>query len=256
MTDSSTDRRPGLFDVLYGIYAWIEFALAVFAAILAAVFVPGLERRRRCVAFFSRLSLRLAGISTVIRGLEKLPTTDCVIVANHASYIDGVLLQGFLPSKFSFVVKGEMQSFPAVSFLMRRVGCRFVERFEASGSARDARRLLKAASDGESLVVFPEGTFEQEPGLGRFRAGAFAAAIRASVPVVPAVISGSRHILPSESLLPRRGHLRVDILNPIETSHPAFANSKELAAMTRKQILTVLDEPDLLPSADEPEPTT
>jgi 1-acyl-sn-glycerol-3-phosphate acyltransferase len=256
MTDSTAARRTGLVDILYGSYVWIEFALAVFGAILAAVFVPGLERRRRCVAFCSRLSLRLAGISTVVRGLEKLPATDCVIVANHASYVDGVLLQGFLPSKFSFVVKGEMQSFPAVSFLLRRVGCRFVERFEASGSARDARRLLKAASDGESLVVFPEGTFEQEPGLGRFRAGAFAAAIRAGVPVVPAVISGSRHILPAEKLLPRHGHMRIDILNPIEPTHPAFANSKKLAALTRKQILTVLDEPDLLPAADEHEPTT
>jgi len=256
MNEMNTGHRAGLVDILYGTYVWIEFALAVLAAILAAIFVPGLERRRRCVAFCSRLSLRLAGISTVVRGLEKLPAKDCVIVANHASYIDGVLLQGFLPSRFSFVVKGEMQSFPAVNILLRRVGCRFVERFEASGSARDARQLLKAASAGESLVVFPEGTFATEPGLGRFRAGAFAAAIRANVAVVPAVISGSRVILPAEKLLPRHGHLRVDILNPIETSHPAFASSKALGALARKQILTILDEPDLLPAADETKPAT
>lgn len=256
MTDANSGHRTSITGILYGSYVWIEFTLAILAAILAAIFVPGLDRRRRCVAFCGRLSLRLAGISTVVRGLEKLPTSDCVIVANHASYIDGVLLQGFLPSRFSFVVKGEMQSFPIVNILLRRVGCRFVERFEASGSARDARRLLKAASAGESLVVFPEGTFDEAPGLGRFRAGAFAAALRAAVPVVPAVISGSRFILPAERWLPRRGNLRVDILNPIAPSHPAFASSKDLAAVARQQILTVLDEPDLLPAAAATKPTT
>ncbi|MGI9203880.1 MAG: lysophospholipid acyltransferase family protein [Woeseiaceae bacterium] len=256
MTDANSGQRTTATGILYGSYVWIEFTLAMLVAILAAIFVPGVERRRRCVAFCGRLSLRLAGISTVVRGLEKLPATDCVIVSNHASYIDGVLMQGFLPSRFSFVVKGEMQSFPIVNILLRRVGCRFVERFEASGSARDARRLLKAASAGESLVVFPEGTFEETPGLGRFRAGAFAAAVRAGVPVVPAVISGSRYILPAEKLLPRRGNLRIDILNPIAASHPAFANSKALADLARQRILTVLDEPDLLPAATETKPTT
>jgi 1-acyl-sn-glycerol-3-phosphate acyltransferase len=256
MSDSNSSPQTGLIEILYGTYVWVEFALAILAAILAALIVPGIERRRKCVAFCGRLSLRLAGISVVVRGIEKLPATDCVIVANHASYIDGVLMQGYLPSRFSFVVKGEMQSFPMVHFLLRRVGCQFVERFEASGSARDARRLLKAASDGASLVVFPEGTFAEKPGLGRFRAGAFAAAIRADVPVVPAVISGSRHILPAERLLPRRGNMRIDILNPIATSHPAFASSKELAELARQQILTVLDEPDLSPAAIEAKPTT
>ena len=256
MTDTDSSRQTRLIGILYGSYVWVEFTLAVLVAILAAIFVPGMERRRQCVAFCGRLSLRLAGITTVVRGLEKIPATDCVIVANHASYIDGVVMQGFMPARFSFVVKGEMQSFPIVNILLRRVGCRFVERFEASGSARDARRLLKAASAGESLVVFPEGTFEKTPGLGRFRAGAFAAAIRAGVPVVPAVISGSRFILPADQRLPRPGNLRIDILNPIAPSHPAFTSSKDLAALARQQILTVLDEPDLLPATAATKPTT
>lgn len=246
MIDSflSVIERVGSF--LYGIYVWLEFSLAILLAILAAIFVPGVLRRRRAVAQCGRLSLRLAGISTLVRGLENIPNGDCVVVSNHASYVDGVVLQAFLPSRFSFVVKGEMERFPAVGFLMRRVGCRFVERFKMSGSARDARRLLKAASDGESLAVFPEGTFTAQPGLGRFRPGAFAAAIRAGIPIVPLVISGTRHVLPANRILPRHGHIRIDVLSPIDANHPAFDSSKDLASIARRQILTVLDEPDLL----------
>ncbi len=175
---------------LYGVYAWIVLILSVLAAVLSALLVPFLAWRRRCVSFFSRLPLRLAGVSTDVRGIENIPRGDCVVVANHASYLDGLILQGYLPARFSFVIKGEMQNFPVVGFMLRRIGSRFVERFEASGSARDARRLLRAASDGESLVVFPEGTFIRNPGLGRFRSGAFAAAINAGVPVVPVGAEG------------------------------------------------------------------
>ena len=176
----------------------------------------------------------------------RAPPGDCVVVANHASYLDGVLLQGYLPPRFSYVIKGEMGRVPFVSFLLRRIGSRFVERFDTSGSARDARQLLKAATAGESLAVFPEGTFVAEPGLGRFRAGAFAAAIKAGVPVVPVVISGSRKVLPADAILPRHGHIQIDILNPIDGSDPAYGDSRKLAKAARKRILAHLDEPDLL----------
>jgi len=241
----------GAGNFVYGLYAWICLILSVLAAVLCALLVPFLTWRRRCVSFFSRLPLRLAGVSTDVRGIENIPGGDCVVVANHASYVDGLILQGYLPARFSFVIKGEMQNFPVVGFMLRRIGSKFVERFEASGSARDARRLLRAASDGESLVVFPEGTFIRNPGLGRFRSGAFAAAINAGVPVVPVVISGSRRMMPAKKLWPRHGHLRIDILKPIEPSDDSYSSTKVLASLARQKILEVLDEPDLLAQAEQ-----
>ena len=225
MTDSRSRPTPGVAGFIYAIYTWFVFVVLVLAAIVCVLLVPG---------------------------LEKLPSGDCVVVANHASYLDGIIVQGYLPPRFSYVIKGEMQNFPLVGLMLRRIGSKFVERFEASGSARDARQLLRAASAGESLAFFPEGTFIEEPGLGRFRPGAFAAAIKAGVPVVPVVISGSRHILPAEIFMPRHGHLRLDILNPIEPAHAAFASSKALAQLARQRILEVLEEPDLLEREDEP----
>jgi 1-acyl-sn-glycerol-3-phosphate acyltransferase len=251
MTDTKPSISRGLGGLLFGIYAWLVFVVCVFFAILSALIVPGLERRRHCVATCGRLIFTLTGVHTTVRGLEKLPAGDSVVVANHASYIDGVLLQGYLPQRFSYVIKGEMQHVPLIGFVLRRVGSRFVERFDISGSARDARHLLKAARKGESLAVFPEGTFIKEPGLGRFRAGAFAAANNAGAPIVPVAILGSRKILPAGARLPRHGHLVIEILNPIDRSDPAYANSKQLAELARQSILEVLDEPDLLsPPAD------
>ncbi len=249
MNSSAHSTARGPVSYLYGLYCWLAFLVCIFFAILSAVLVPGLERRRRYVAACSRMVFTLAGVHVKVRGYENLPAGHCIVVANHASIMDGVLLQGFLPPRFSFVIKGEMQRIPGVNFLLRRVGSIFVERFDASGSARDARYLLRAASAGESLTFFAEGTVISNPGLSRFRAGAFAAAIKASVPIVPLAISGSRKVLVAHTLLPRHGHLRIDVLNPIEPSHPDFADSKALAELSRQRILEVLDEPDLLADA-------
>ena len=242
--DAPATSRIGA--ILFGIYAWFAFVLCVLSGIVFALLLPGLARRRRWVSAAARAAFRLTGMPVKVRGLEKLPAGHCIVVANHASYIDGVLLFGFMPPRFSFVIKGEMKHLPPVSILLRRIGARFVERFDATGSARDARNLLKAASSGESFAFFPEGTFRPHPGLDRFRSGAFAAAIKGGLPVVPTVISGSRHVLPGGHVLPRHGHLRIDVLNPIEPGDPAFGNSRDLAELSRQRILEILDEPDLL----------
>ena len=249
MTDSNPTARIGITGFFYGIYAWFTFIPCLLAAILGALLMPGLDRRRRWVMACSRLPFTLSGIKTIVRGLEKLPAGDCILVANHASYIDGVLAHAFLPPRFSYVIKGEVQNVPVAGFLLKRIGSKFVERFDVSGSARDARSLMKAASAGESLAFFPEGTFVEEPGLGKFRAGAFATAINAGVPVVPVVICGSRKILPAGAILPRHGHLQIEILNPIDRNEAAWDNSRQLAELARQRILEVLDEPDLAPEA-------
>lgn len=246
MNSALPSRRRGPGGYLFGVYAWVVFVLFAFGAVLSATLLPGLERRRRWVSASARMPFTFTGVPVDVSGLDKLPAGDCVVVANHASYLDGVLLQAYLPPHFSYVIKREVRDLPVMGFLLKRIGSKFVDRFDASASARDARHLLKAARGGESLAFFPEGTFIAEPGLGRFRPGAFAAATRAGIPLVPVVISGSRHMLPAETVLPRYGRLRIDILDPIHESEPAWGNNRELAALARERILTVLDEPDLV----------
>lgn len=231
---------------LWGVFAWLSFALAVLFALLVTIFVPGVERRPRLAALASKGIFVLAGVNVEVVGMNNLPSGSCVVVANHASYIDGFLLKGYLPARFSFVIKGEMRGIPIAHFLLRRAGAKFVERSDHSGSARDARQIVRAAQGGESLAFFPEGTFVMEPGVGHFRPGAFVAAVRGNLPIVPIAISGTRTMLPSGRLLPRPNALRFDILPAIGPGDPDFPDSRVLAEAARQRILAVLDEPDLL----------
>lgn len=237
---------------LWGLLAWLSFFVAVLFALLIAIFVPGSARRQRLARLASRGVFVLAGVKVEFVGMDSLPPGNCIVVANHASYIDGILLKGYLPAHFSFVIKGEMRDIPIVHFLLRRAGAKFVERNHHTGSARDARQIVKAAQGGESLAFFPEGTFREERGVGRFRPGAFVAAARGNMPVVPIAVSGTRYMLGSGRLWPRPNTLRFDILPAISPGDPEFTDSRALAETARQRILDVVAEPDLLDLSGDP----
>ena len=118
--------------------------------------------------------------------MDNLPTDDCVVVANHASYLDGLLLKGYLPWRFNFVIKGEMRNFAPAHFLLRRSGAKFVERTDVKGSTRDARQIVKARWTANRSDSSRKEHFSGRAGRpGRFRPGAFVAAIKSEMPVVP-----------------------------------------------------------------------
>ena len=238
-----------LFETVYGVYAVSVFLILGTLALILVTLVPGLSlNARRAIAHWTSKSfLFCAGFRTRLINMQAIPSGPCVIVANHASYLDGVLLKGVLPARFSFVIKKEVSRVPLAGMLLRRIGSEFVDRFNRHAGAVDARRLIKAADAGQALAFFPEGTFIEQPGLGKFHTGAFAIAARAGLPVVPVVIRGTRHILRSGQFLPRPGKIEVEILPTIIV--PASLDSASVASMTRDQararILAALDEPDL-----------
>lgn len=233
-----------LWHGLFGVYAAIVFVvMALLTTALVAV-APRLATRRRIVRRGAASVFRLTGTRLLVRGLSHIPDEPCIIVANHASYLDGPILTAALPPRFGFVIKREMTHVPLAHFLLRRIGSEFVERKDTHKSAADARRILQKARAQESLAFFPEGTFATEPGLRRFHSGAFAAAARGEVPVIPVVIRGSRSMLPASRVLPRPGRLEIIVKPALRPSPSLPAASLQEAA--RRSILADLDEPDLL----------
>ncbi|MBK6598591.1 MAG: 1-acyl-sn-glycerol-3-phosphate acyltransferase [Proteobacteria bacterium] len=232
--------------VLYGVYALAVFVILALLALACILLLPTLRWRRTAARNAARASLFLTGMPVNLRGASMIPNNQCVVVANHASYLDGIVFTAVLPPRFGFVVKREMDSVPLAGLLLRRIGSEFVDRSNRNKSASDARRVLRTASNGHSLVFFPEGTFANEPGLLKFHTGAFAIAARAGCPIVPAIIRGTRHVLPGSRFLPLPGPILVEFLNPITTNVTNGEQSAiELRDRSRQRILEELGEPDL-----------
>lgn len=236
------------FRVIYGTYCWSTFLLFGLMALALTLVVPGIERRRRIARRTGLISFAFMGIRLRSEGLERLPD-PCIVVANHASYLDGVVLMSTLPPRFSFVIKKEMDRVPLASHLLRRIGSAFVDRQNRHKGAMDARRVLRRANDGQSLVFFPEGTFSRQPGLLRFHTGAFATAVRAGLPVVPILIRGTRQILPSHRVAPRPGLISVEMLGILQPAAGDPEAAAHLRDESRRLLLTHLGEPDLAEAA-------
>ncbi|MDH3451120.1 MAG: AMP-binding protein, partial [Gammaproteobacteria bacterium] len=233
--------------LLYGLYVWLVFALLAPPTWLLTALTPRPATAWRVNRLAARIILRFAGIALTVRGLEHLPRSPCVLVANHASYLDGMALFAALPAHFSFVAKREFLDQPVARIYLRGLGAQFVERFDARQSVEDARRLADAVKAGTSLGFFPEGTFRRMAGLGPFRLGAFAAAVAAQVAVLPVAIRGTRALLREGQWLPRRGPIAVTIGSPVFPPAPtpdAFAAAVTLRDAARVHILAHCGERD------------
>jgi 1-acyl-sn-glycerol-3-phosphate acyltransferase len=214
----------------YVVYCLVSFTAMGLTVLAINLFLPRLRQRRVVAGAVSRAFLWIAGIPFSVQGLERLPAAPCVVVANHASYIDAIAIAAALPPDFAFVIKKEMVRVPLASLLLRRLGSQFVERFDRHKGASDARRVLKLAAAGKSLMFFPEGTFHERREIGKFMAGAFATALRSSMPVVAVAIHGTRDVFPPGGgpwiyRLP----IRVEVL-AVLPAEGARAHSRQLIA--------------------------
>jgi 1-acyl-sn-glycerol-3-phosphate acyltransferase len=233
-----------------GQLAWGCRALAVAGLMVpmgwcVIVLTPGVCRRRQLATKLLSHSLRWCGLRLRISGSERSTKGPRVFVVNHASYLDSIVLMATLPGDATFVAKKELIKVPAISLLLRRLGCVFVERHHVREAASGARELQARLAAGESLAMFAEGTFRRDPGLLPFHMGAFSTAARASVPVVPVAVRGTRTLLPDGAVLPRRTDIDIVFCDPLVPGDKSWRAAVELRKRTREQILQHIHEPDL-----------
>jgi 1-acyl-sn-glycerol-3-phosphate acyltransferase len=226
----------------WGLWALLLVIPVVLLAALPILSLPRLESRRKAAAAACRAYFRLCGLPVRRIGLARLPPGACVIVANHASYVDGPLLFASLPPRFGFVIKKEASRAPLLGVLLQRLGHHFVERSNRHEGAGDARRILRALEKGEAAAFFPEGTFNPGSGIARFHGGAFALAARTGLPVAPVAIRGTRHVLGGGRLLPRWGRIEVEVLEPLPPESGAGDAAVRLRDGARERIATAARE--------------
>jgi 1-acyl-sn-glycerol-3-phosphate acyltransferase len=240
-------RRKGRLAAEYGYAAWWWTLLGVIAVPIwvCAMILPRRHWRHAALGFGCRLFLRLAGLPVTVEREADIPARSVMIVANHASYLDGAILSTIIPGELSFISKEEFARQLIAGSFLRRIGSIFVRRVDPRGGLEDTERWLAAAQAGERIVSFPEGTFTRMPGLLPFRLGTFVVAAKAGVPVVPITIRGARSILRGGQWLPRRGPIHVHIGSAHRADGDDFDAAVRLRDAVRAAILARCGEPDL-----------
>jgi len=237
--------------LLWAGWVWLAFLALAVPTWCAVALAPSPHAAWSIARTGARALLAVTGTGLRVEGTGQVPLErPYVLVSNHASYLDGLVLAAALPEPVAFVAKRELEDDLVPRVFLRRLGVRFVERFDHERSVEDARRLGETLAAGRALAYFPEGTFRRMPGLLPFHLGAFTAAVAADVPVVPVAIRGTRSMLRAGGLFPRPGNVRVSVAAPVECppddgERSAWDRAVRLRDDTRAAILALCGEPDL-----------
>lgn len=130
---------------------------------------------------------RIAGVRVVVKGRENLPGEPVVVAAKHQSWGDGFIMMSEFDD-LAIVVGDHLEKFPFVGGILRKIGAIVVDN---CGGAHARARLVdedlrRAAADGRSILIYPEGHLSRVGERHRYRRGVFhmyAASQRPCLPV-------------------------------------------------------------------------
>ncbi|NMT65132.1 AMP-binding protein [Marinobacter orientalis] len=232
---------------LYSAWAWAAMGLVSVPVWVLVNILPGVPLRWQVVHWGSRLLALLTGTglrTAAAARLRNLPD-GCIIVSNHSSYLDALVLAALIPVPVSFIAKAELMKVRGLKRFLTRLEIEPVERADVQNSVGDSRRIAESAG-GRRLVFFPEGSFDAAPGLRPFQMGAFMTAAVLAEKVIPVAITGTRRKLPADRWNPRPGPVSVVIGERIEPEGDDWKSAVQLRDRARKTILEMSGEPDRL----------
>lgn len=197
----------------YGCYAWTIFGLVLLACGGLAILVRRPPLGRRIVAAGARFLFRIAAMPLTANGLERLPAGRHVLLVNHTSFLDAIVLTALLPPRpgYVFAVRQQFRSQRLLCPLLRSLGTVVLRRPGGGNDHRNVALMISALRQEANLAIFPEGMFAREPGIRAFHDGAFYVAARVRVPLTVAVLRGTRAAMPLGTWTPRRTTITLEI---------------------------------------------
>ena len=201
-------------------YTALYFAIVFLLWIIPTWLIVQLIADHRAAGRFTHSSLKLLffliGCKVQVIGKEHMGAPGPKIYAsNHTSYIDVVALMRGLGVPYRFVAKMEVSSLPFIGAFMRHMGHLSFNRTDGASRLRQAAEMEEILRQGESVFVFPEGTFTRDPGVHQFQLGAFKAAVETGAPIIPVSLRGTREFLPDGKIFPRPSNITITLSAPI-----------------------------------------
>jgi 1-acyl-sn-glycerol-3-phosphate acyltransferase len=207
--------RTGL-EKIYGVYFFIVFVLWI----IPSCAIVRLHKDHRAAGRFTSAALKvlfaLTGIRVKVIGKEYMDTPGAKVYAsNHASYFDVLPLMMGLGVPYRFVAKSEVKRMIFIGTFLNQMGHLSFNRHDANSRLKQVDEIEDCLKQGESVFVFPEGTFTPEAGVRPFQLGAFRSAMETGAPVIPVSLAGTRRFLRDRTLLPRPTKVTITLSPPI-----------------------------------------
>ncbi len=210
----------------------------LFTVGVAIVAIGGnlLDRRRGRVFFWlarhwARGVLAICGLRLSTKEETLLDrSSHYVYVSNHASLFDIPVLTAALPTDIRIVYKKELEKIPIFGWNLRWGPYIAIDRGNKADALRSVEEAARRIHDGDSVLLYAEGTRTEDGRLQPFKRGAFNLAVKSGVPVVPVTINGTFRIMAKGSIAIRPGPVEV-VLNPPITVNTEGGREEERRVM-------------------------
>jgi 1-acyl-sn-glycerol-3-phosphate acyltransferase len=189
-----------LIRIIHSIFFYLIVAITyIIGTTLALFFVPFARSSHRpfqiAAKFWARILVFFSGVRVKTSGMENIPKDKAIFAANHQGAADILIVLAYLPPGFRFAVKKELFKVPIFGWYLKKAGYFSIDRKVILSAYRTVETIIEIIKEGESVLIFPEGTRSKGGELGKFKRGSLLAALKSGAPIVPVAISGSFNIL-------------------------------------------------------------
>ena len=212
------------WEIVHGVYFVIVFLIWIVPTCGIVRFINDHRAAGRFTSAALKVLFAIGGCSVHVIGKEYMDTPGAKIYAsNHTSFFDVLPLMLGLGVPYHFVSKLEVLHYPFIGTFLKQMGHVWFDRKDGDARLRQQEQIEQLLQQGESVFIFPEGTFAKEDGVRPFQLGAFKASVSANAPIIPVSISGSRQFLRDGTYLPRPTDVTITLSPPIYPRGPAAA---------------------------------
>src|SRR5499433_1193109 len=172
--------------------------------------------------------MRAVGVRVRVKGRQRIPPGTCLFVANHTSSADAPAVVNAIPRRIAILLKKSLFQWPIVGQAFQLAHFIPVERSRHESAIASLEKAIQAMREGQSFLIYPEGTRSPDGRLQEFKKGAVVMAIKAGVPIVPVACSGAHRVMEKRSLVLHPGEIIVEFLEPIDAAKCSFEHRDEL----------------------------
>jgi 1-acyl-sn-glycerol-3-phosphate acyltransferase len=235
----------------YQLYAWLILwplaaILTLLFSALAVIFSLLVSPRfasRVVASTWGRILAWLVPVIVSVEGGENAQKErSYVVVCNHQSMVDILVIYGWLKLDLKWVMKQELRKIPGIGIGCEKVGHIFIDRKNPKLARRAIEEALDRLGKGIGILFFAEGTRSPDGRLLPFKKGAFRTAIEQQLPVLSVTLIGTRDIMPPKSLKPFPGRVRMVIHSAIETDGMSPVQIEDLMSKVKKTISSALPQ--------------
>src|SRR5271166_4309254 len=168
------------------------------------------------------------GVRVKVKGVERIPAGTVIFAANHTSSADAPAVVDAIPRRIAILLKRSLFKWPIVGQAFHLARFIPVDRFNRDSAIESVERATEAIRNGQSFLIYPEGTRSPDGRLQQFKKGIAVMAIKSGVPVVPIACSGAHRVMEKRKLNIKPGRILVEFLDPINPAKYSFDEREAL----------------------------